>query len=68
MERHAEPQRQIRYVASGPVRQHPQALLLEDPMLAFQVFGAKEIAVYVIVVVLAVIAIVWGLMRRRTKA
>lgn len=39
----------------------------ERTMLAFHVFGTKEIVVYIVVVVVIVIAAVWYLMRRRTK-
>lgn len=36
-------------------------------MLAFNVFGTKEIIVYVVVIVIVVIAIGWYAMRGRSK-
>jgi hypothetical protein len=38
-----------------------------QPMLAFNVFGTKEIIVYVVVIVIVVIAIGWYAMRGRSK-
>jgi predicted acyltransferase len=38
------------------------------PMLAFNVFGTKEIVVYVIVVVIVLILIGWYVMRGRSRA
>jgi hypothetical protein len=40
----------------------------EASMLAFHVFGTKEIVVYVIVIVVVIALIVWYLMSRRSKA
>lgn len=40
----------------------------EVSMLAFHVFGTKEIVVYVIVVVVVIALIAWYLMSRRRKA
>ena len=37
-------------------------------MLAFQVFGTKEIVVYVIVIVVVIALIAWYLMSLRRKA
>jgi hypothetical protein len=37
-------------------------------MLAFNVFGTKEIIVYVVVVVIVLIAIGWYAMRGRSRA
>jgi hypothetical protein len=36
-------------------------------MLAFHVFGAKEIAVYVVAVVIVIVAVSWYGIRRRSK-
>ena len=40
----------------------------EMSMLAFNVFGTKEIVVYVIVVVIVLLLLGWYLMRGRTRA
>jgi hypothetical protein len=37
-------------------------------MLAFNVFGGKEIAVYVVVIVIVLILAGWYVMRGRTRA
>ena len=45
------------------------ASIKERPtMLAFNVFGTKEIVVYVIVIVVVIALIAWYLMSRRRKA
>jgi hypothetical protein len=38
-----------------------------QPMLAFNLFGTKEIIVYVVVVVIVLIAIGWYAMRGRSR-
>jgi hypothetical protein len=40
----------------------------EASMLAFNVFGTKEIVVYVIVIVVVLALIAWYLMRGRSRA
>ena len=45
--------------------QHPPR---RQSMLAFNVFGTKEIVVYVIVIVVVIALIAWYLMRGRSRA
>jgi hypothetical protein len=38
-----------------------------NPMLALNLFGTKEIVVYVVIIVIVVIAIIWYSMRGRRR-